>query len=568
MTHVKAGQRRRAKAPKVRTGCRTCNRADAFIFGLSLGGFGVFASPTAARPIAEPIGWSIIMHANTMLTTCYFSRRVKCDEAQPECQRCISTGRKCEGYEPQPETKPIRFVTLMQLTYPPNEMRSFQYFQEKTLSQLFTFIQEDIWTSHIVQTANMDQGIWHSVIAFSSFHENFVRHGHSGPENHDRFALKQYNMSIQSILGSVRNSSNAHIHLISCILFICIEVLRGRTITVLQLLITGYAILREERMRAYSPHSESSAPSSHDRDVLFTAADIFLTRIATQAYLLVKRVDANLATLVSEILDFEQFAWKEQPTFHTLNSAQHALSTLRLELETYHQSGVGMVPIKLGWWLSAFKQFKTEHADQLASPEAKRAIALLELQRRYVGVETAVFDGLPGLEEDTLRWDAHTDTFREMLHYAEAATDFDSQPDSAAANTIASAATSTRKSPQFHMHTGVVPVLYGIIHKCRDPAIRRRAVTLLARSQRLEGVWDSQAVLAFALKAMAIEEKGRIPASAAEIPADARVRRIVVLPVHEGEYSQANPRSYMIGYQVDHDWAWEHGSNLLSTSPS
>lgn len=136
----------------------------------------------------------------------------------------ISTGRKCDGYEPLPETKPIRFVTLMHVTYPPNEVRSFQYFQEKTLSQLFTFIHEDIWTSHIVQTANLDQGIWHSVIALSSFHENFVRHGYSGPQNHDRFALKQYNMSIQGILASERNTSNAHVHLISCILFICIEV--------------------------------------------------------------------------------------------------------------------------------------------------------------------------------------------------------------------------------------------------------------------------------------------------------------------------------------------------------
>jgi hypothetical protein len=26
-------------------------------------------------------------------------RRVKCDEGKPNCQRCISTGRKCDGYE-------------------------------------------------------------------------------------------------------------------------------------------------------------------------------------------------------------------------------------------------------------------------------------------------------------------------------------------------------------------------------------------------------------------------------------------------------------------------------------
>ncbi|TQV92340.1 hypothetical protein V2A60_007029 [Cordyceps javanica] len=470
----------------------------------------------------------------------------------------ISTGRRCEGYDPLPETKPIRFVTLMHVTYPPNELRSFQYFQEQTLSQLFTFIQEDIWTSHIVQTAHMDQGIWHSVVALSSFHENFVRHGYSGPESHDRFALKQYNMSIQSILGSQRNSSNAHVHLISCILFICIEVLRGRTLTVLQLLVTGYAILKEERLRSCSTYTESSGPSSWDRGALFAAADVFLSRIATQSYLLAKGIDPNLATVVAEILDFEQFAWKERPTFHSLNQAHHALCTLRLELETYNQSGVGMVPAKLRWWQSAFEEFKKEYANQLTSLEDKRGVALLELLRLYVGVETTVFDGPPGVDEDPLRWDAHTDTFNEMIQYAEAATGADRDD----------ARNGTRIGPQFHMHIGVVPVLYGIIHKCRDPSIRRRAITLMSRSRRLEGVWDSEATLAVALRAMSVEEQGRALASSADIPAAARVRRIAVLPINEGEYSHANPKSYMVGYEIDQKWAWEQANNDQGSSPS
>ncbi|EGX91688.1 hypothetical protein CCM_05846 [Cordyceps militaris CM01] len=455
----------------------------------------------------------------------------------------ITTGRRCEGYEPQPEAKPIRFVTLMHVTYPPNELRSFQYFQERTLSQLFTFIQEDIWTSHIVQTANMHQGIWHSVVAFSSFHENFARHGYTGPDNHDRFALKQYNMSIQSILGSERNSSNAHVHLISCILFICIEV--------------GYAILKEERARSCCPYTESSGPSSRDRDQLFASADIFLSRIATQAFLLVKGIDPSLATVVAEILDFDQFAWKARPTFHTLNQVQHALSTLRLELETYNQVGVGIVPVKFRWWRSAYNEFKKEHAEQLTSHEGKRGIALLDLQGLYVGVETAVLDGPPGAEEDPLRWDAHTDDFREMLNHAEAATDLDQEDGS-----------NSLQGPQFHMHIGVVPILYGIIHKCRDPAIRRRAIALMRRSQRLEGVWDSQVVLSVALRAMDVEEQGRALASSAEIPAAARIRRIAVLPVRQGEYNNANPKSYMVGYQIDQKWAWEQADNFLPTSSS
>lgn len=134
----------------------------------------------------------------------------------------IKAGRMCQGYEPLPPINSIRFVPLTPATYPSNELRSFQHFRERTLVQLSTFFKEDIWTSQIVQIANVDHGIWHSVIALSSFHEHFMERG--GQPSYDNFALKQYNISIQAILGSERNSSNAHIHLISCILFICIEV--------------------------------------------------------------------------------------------------------------------------------------------------------------------------------------------------------------------------------------------------------------------------------------------------------------------------------------------------------
>ncbi|TEY71535.1 hypothetical protein BOTCAL_0091g00200 [Botryotinia calthae] len=35
-------------------------------------------------------------------------RRVKCDEGRPSCQRCISTGRKCDGYEKESSDSPAR----------------------------------------------------------------------------------------------------------------------------------------------------------------------------------------------------------------------------------------------------------------------------------------------------------------------------------------------------------------------------------------------------------------------------------------------------------------------------
>lgn len=47
----------------------------------------------------------------TGCTTCKI-RRVKCDETKPNCKRCTSTGRKCDGYEFPPMVSFDSFLIL------------------------------------------------------------------------------------------------------------------------------------------------------------------------------------------------------------------------------------------------------------------------------------------------------------------------------------------------------------------------------------------------------------------------------------------------------------------------
>ena len=46
----------------------------------------------------------------TGCTTCKI-RRVKCDEARPNCVRCTSTGRRCDGYGTQAVVQPLAKVS-------------------------------------------------------------------------------------------------------------------------------------------------------------------------------------------------------------------------------------------------------------------------------------------------------------------------------------------------------------------------------------------------------------------------------------------------------------------------
>ena len=95
----------------------------------------------------------------------------------------------------------------------------------------------------MLQIAHGDANIWHSLVAFSSFHEQFL----SPMEDNDMncFALSQYNKSLKGISTLQSTRSTAHAHIVSCILYICIEV---STLTLLhEPQLTGLDPSRESR---------------------------------------------------------------------------------------------------------------------------------------------------------------------------------------------------------------------------------------------------------------------------------------------------------------------------------
>jgi hypothetical protein len=71
---------------------------------------------------------------------------------------------------------------------------------------------------------------------------------------------------------------------------------------------------------------------------------------------------------------------------------------------------------------------------------------------------------------------------------------------------------------RFSFDIAVVPPLYTVVIKCRDPHIRRAALKLLDRYPRREGVWDSVAVAGLGRWVMALEEEGALRWQSASPP--------------------------------------------------
>ncbi len=131
------------------------------------------------------------------------ARHVKCDEAKPSCSNCISTGRKCDGYESARasclqqallihervrlctrKTSPLNDspVSLtLTLGLPSNEQsnRFFHSFLHGCVPSLTEAMGSEFWQRGILRVA-YSPVVQHAAIAFGAVYEQRIAH-----QNHD-----------------------------------------------------------------------------------------------------------------------------------------------------------------------------------------------------------------------------------------------------------------------------------------------------------------------------------------------------------------------------------------------
>ena len=89
--------------------------------------------------------------------------------------------------------------------------------------------------------------------------------------------------------------------------------------------------------------------------------------------------------------------------------------------------------------------------------------------------------------------------------------------------------TNGSKSPRFSLDSQLIAPLYAVVHKCRDPSVRREAVHLLKSSPMREGVWDGVLAGQVGERIISLEEEGLgLVSSCHDVPDWARVKAVNV----------------------------------------
>lgn len=192
-------------------------------------------------------------------------RKVKCDEQKPQCQKCLSTGRVCDGYPSQAPTRARRPALLLavpvtQYLKTEDDHRAFQQFVN-FVPRLTNFASTELWNTYILQMSHAEAAIQHIILAVGHLLSTHT------PTSDETIILKDRNQQMiyyhyGKALHSLINSSDPDVNtvLMSCLIFCLFEELQRNCYPAIQHIVAGRdIILKHIRTRKSSTRSDNLA---------------------------------------------------------------------------------------------------------------------------------------------------------------------------------------------------------------------------------------------------------------------------------------------------------------------
>ena len=241
-------------------------------------------------------------------------RRVKCDEIQPECNRCLSSGRICPGYAESSSSRsssphstiassarsPLGSDVSLSINLHDDEKRQLDFFVSHAAPRLAGNFDQGFWCGSVLQAAQHEPVILDCLLAISTLYEHpqyvisyrsksekrqgafeLVKRGqrlvqrHNGSPidvNHAK-ALKFYNRAIKGYRQQMNDGSASPVlALVSCILFTCVETIRDHVEDAMTLFQHGVEMLNQYS-RYISSESEMGKIPSRQVDLSCGIAD-------------------------------------------------------------------------------------------------------------------------------------------------------------------------------------------------------------------------------------------------------------------------------------------------------
>ncbi|KAL8933789.1 MAG: hypothetical protein Q9216_006212 [Gyalolechia sp. 2 TL-2023] len=165
-------------------------------------------------------------------------------------------------------------------------------------------------------------------------------------------------------------------------------------------------------------------------------------------------------------------------------------------------------------WSTAFQKFLDMNVASMES-KALQGAMVLKLTAHVISMHLEISNY--EIRHDQNCWDALFPVCKELVDIAAVVIEADKVTDGR-----------SNAKPVFQMDHDIIGPLFSVAHRCRDPHLRRRAISLLYKVPRQEGIWNSFLTARVAERLVSIEEEGLEVKGAADIPGWKRISDVEV----------------------------------------
>ncbi|KAL8646885.1 MAG: hypothetical protein Q9226_006671, partial [Calogaya cf. arnoldii] len=424
------------------------------------------------------------------------------------------------------------------------ERRSFTFFKDRTLAEISGYFPSDFWERLVPVASFHEPALKHASIALASLHERFEKGDRSILKSNKDiaeggFALQQYNKAIRCLINPRRGDIKPALDtsLVACVLFACFESLRGHHGSALSHIRSGTQILTQVNDRDQELGGDDD---SRQLCVPLETLDVVFTRLDHQ----------QVQLLGSRPMRLPKAKPNAHPGFHpgipaAFRSLEEARNSLDYQWNLCIQGAVDfkyLYHFKEGTetqehrdasnverthfqamfnqWMTAFQTFLDRNIGMMNSKSLIGAMVLkmnATLAAMHLKICTFQF-----LHEEQC-WDKVMPMFESLVDLAAGVIDAQKAVDKKALH-----------KPVFQLDHSIIGPLFSVAHKCRDPFLRRKAISMLHSAPRQEGVWDSVLTARVCERIMNLEEEGLGEVKcAADVPDWRRISDIQVTFDHQ-----------------------------------
>lgn len=453
-------------------------------------------------------------------------RRVKCDESKPSCQRCVSAKRQCDGYiitaTSTDSSSSGHFLSgralaaavrrlhvigpasrVLGTAIPTQESSCFDFFRVCTSQMTASVFPAPFWSSQVLQVSHSEPAAWKAAVAVGALHRRWEcssRLGGAGTtggevESFTRQALAHYCGAI-SLAKDVKDPQVLVV--VSAILAAAAN-MAGRWADSQVHIRSGMRLLEGASLGQGRGRGGEMESVAHALGRLDFQAMLFNDSRAEYKYIDEDgRIPNGFGVMTPVPERFEDLTHASTVIF----------GLMRYYFTMMAAGGMGFLPPQevgeiharvvqeAGKWERELDRLVGEldrpGASRQRTEEEEKVLAtkqaVLSLRLYFATFSLLLAAGVAGPEG---RWDAHQATFDRIVALAQ---DLENN---------------TKSPLPFFMslEPGIVMPLFLVAIRCRHPVTRRRALDLLRRLKRQEGMWSSSGAAVVATQVILAEEE-------------------------------------------------------------